>query len=187
MGQSRPLFRLFSVFFKQTIQFLQQINSYLFGNAAACVTCSFGEQSFSTNKQKYINDASKKYSFLSLFAAGVGLFQRHVKSFAKEQGSKNDGLQRRLERQSELPAAATPPGAKVENYKFGFPAKIEESAVDALVPSVPHLFIDCVVHPSLDFHLFKHVQAAKWGRKMHRIDFFSTSFKTFFGGNLHSL
>ena len=26
MGQTRPLFRLFSVFFKQTIQFLQQIN-----------------------------------------------------------------------------------------------------------------------------------------------------------------
>ena len=26
MGQPRPLFRLFSVFFKQTMQFLQQIN-----------------------------------------------------------------------------------------------------------------------------------------------------------------
>ena len=26
MGQPRPLFRLFSVFFKQTLQFLQQIN-----------------------------------------------------------------------------------------------------------------------------------------------------------------
>ena len=26
MGQTRPLFRLFSVSFKQTIQFLQQIN-----------------------------------------------------------------------------------------------------------------------------------------------------------------
>ena len=26
MGHPRPLFRLFSVFFKQTIQFLQQIN-----------------------------------------------------------------------------------------------------------------------------------------------------------------
>ena len=26
MGQRRPLFHLFSVFFKQTIQFLQQIN-----------------------------------------------------------------------------------------------------------------------------------------------------------------
>ena len=26
MGQPRPLFRLFSVFFKQTIKFLQQIN-----------------------------------------------------------------------------------------------------------------------------------------------------------------
>ena len=26
MGQPRPLFHLFSVFFKQTIQFLQQIN-----------------------------------------------------------------------------------------------------------------------------------------------------------------
>ena len=26
MGQTRPIFRLFLVFFKQTIQFLQQIN-----------------------------------------------------------------------------------------------------------------------------------------------------------------